>query len=133
EYGGVAIQRALQKCRRRRIPSVRTIGRIVQRRGLLDARRRVRRPAPPTGWYLPRVAQVKAELDSFDFVEGLVIRGGTDVMVLNMISLHGGWCASWVRSSWTAKATVETLLAHWRAQGLPGYAQFDNDTVFQGT
>jgi transposase len=132
EYGAVAIHRALQQRRRRRIPSVRTIGRILQRRGLLDARRRVRRPAPPKGWYLPRVAQAKAELDSFDFVEGLVIRGGTDVMVLNMISLHGGWCASWVRSCWTAKATVATLLAHWRVQGLPGYAQFDNDTIFQG-
>lgn len=132
EYGAVAIHRGLQQRGRRRIPSVRTIGRILLRRGVLDGRRRVRRPAPPKGWYLPRVAQVKAELDSFDFVEGLVIRGGTDVMVLNGISLHGGLSGSWVRSSWTAKTTVDTLLAHWRQHGLPAYAQFDNDTLFQG-
>jgi len=32
----------------------------------------------------------------------------------------------------TAKKTVETLVVHWREQGLPAYAQFDNDTIFQG-
>jgi hypothetical protein len=30
---------------------------------------RQRRPAPPQGWYLPDLADGKAELDSFDFVE----------------------------------------------------------------
>jgi transposase len=132
EYGAAAIRRELQKRRVKPLPSVRTIGRILLRRGLLDGRRRVRRPPPPKGWYLPRVAAAQAELDSFDFVEGLVIRGGTDVMVLNTVSLHGGLCGSWVRSSWTAKATVTTLVAYWRQHGLPGYAQFDNDTIFQG-
>ena len=33
----------------------------------------------------------------------------------------------------TAKAAVEALIEHWRTFGLPGYAQFDNDTIFQGT
>src|SRR5262249_53909533 len=33
----------------------------------------------------------------------------------------------------TAKLVVESLIEHWRAFGLPGYAQFDNDTIFQGT
>jgi transposase len=132
EYGAAAIQRELQKRRVKPLPSVRTIGRILLRRGLLDGQRRVRRPPPPKGWYLPRVAAAQAELDSFDFVEGLVIRGGTDVMVLNTVSLHGGLCGSWVRSSWRAKTTVATLIAYWREHGLPGYAQFDNDTIFQG-
>jgi transposase len=132
EYGAAAIWRELHKRRVKPLPSVRTIGRILRRRGVLDGRRRVRRPPPPKGWYLPRVAAAQAELDSFDFVEGLVIRGGPDVMVLNTVSLHGGLCGSWVRSSWTAKATVGCLTAYWREQGLPGYAQFDNDTVFQG-
>jgi hypothetical protein len=132
DCGAAAIRQELQRRGVRPLPSVRTVGRILLRRGLLDGRRRVRRPPPPRGWYLPRVAAAKAELGSFDFVEGLVIRGGTDVMVRNGISLHGGLCAGWVRSAWTAKDTVATLLGHWRGHGLPGYAQFDNDTISQG-
>src|SRR3569832_454265 len=45
----------------------------------------------------------RAERDSFDFIEDLVIKGGIDVNVLNGISLHGGLCASWVMSTYTAK------------------------------
>lgn len=132
DCGARAIHEELQRRRVQPLPSVRTIGRILVRRGVLDGRIRVRRPPPPPGWYLPRVAARKAELESFDFVEGLVIRGGTDVMVFNGMSLHGGLCSSWIESSWTAKRTVQTLVAHWRKHGLPTYAQFDNDTIFQG-
>lgn len=132
EYGAAAIWRELHKRQIKPMPSLRTIGRILRRRGVLDGQRRVRRPPPPKGWYLPQVADAQAELDSFDFVEGLVIRGGIDVMVLNTVSLHGCLCGSWVRSSWTAKTTVVTLISYWRKYGLPGYAQFDNDTIFQG-
>jgi len=132
EYGAAAIHRALVERRLKHVPSIRTIGRILERRGALDGRRRVRRPPPPCGWYLLRVARRRVDLDSFDLVEGHVIRGGTPAEALNGISLHGGLCVSWVRSSWTAKAVVESLLEHWRKHGLPEYAQFDNDTLFQG-
>ena len=37
-----------------------------------------------------------------------------------------------MEASVTAKFVVECLIEHWRAFGLPGYAQFDNDTIFQG-
>jgi len=116
------------------VPSVRTINRILARRGALDGRKRTRRPPPPTGWYLPDVAAAEAELDSFDIVEGLVIQGGTQVEILNGVSLHGGLVVSWpVLSPVTAVLTVASLTEHWRAVGLPGYAQFDNDMTFQGT
>lgn len=136
EHGAVAIHRELlsrqKKLQLEAVPSVRTIGRILARRGALDGNRRMRRPPPPKGWYLPEVAAGRAELDSFDIVEGLVIQGGLNVEVLNGISLHGGLCVSWVNRTITAKFTVERLLEHWREQGLPSYAQFDNDTIFQG-
>jgi hypothetical protein len=116
------------------VPSVRTINRILARRGALDGRKRTRRPPPPTGWYLPDVAAAKAELDSFDIVEGLVIQDGPHVEVLNGVSLHGGLVVSWPTASpVTAVLTVTSLTEHWRAVGLPGYAQFDNDMTFQGT
>jgi hypothetical protein len=115
------------------LPSVRTIGRILQRRGILDGARRIRRPAPPPGWYLPEVAARRAELDSIDAVEGLAIKDGPYMEVLNAVSLHGGLVGSWPRAeAVTAAWVVEQLIAHWRGVGLPGYAQFDNDTVFTG-
>jgi transposase len=132
DYGAEAIRRALLETETTRIPSVRTIHRILERRGALDAQRRIRRPAPPPGWYLPDVTSRRAELDSFDFVEGLVIQHGPHVEVLNGISLHGGLIGSWPSTIFTAAATLAAMLAHWRDVGLPQYAQFDNDTRFQG-
>jgi putative transposase len=132
EFGASAIHRELLARRIAEPPSIRTIGLILQRRGVLDARRRQRRPAPPPGWYLPDVADGRVELDSIDGVEGLVIQGGIQVEVLNSVSLHGGLVASWPHTVITAPFTVEALVEHWRAVGLPGYAQFDNDPVFEG-
>jgi transposase len=132
EYGAAAIREAMVRRGVSDPPSVRTIGRILERRGALDGRRRVRRPAPPRGWYLPEVAAQKAELDSFDIVEGLVIQGGYPVEVLNAVSLWGGLVESWPRARITAKTVVSAILGHWRRFGMPSYAQFDNDTVFQG-
>jgi hypothetical protein len=132
EYGDAAIQRELRERHFTPLPSLRTIARILERRGALDGRHRLRRPAPPPGWYLPDLAQAQSELDSFDIVEGLVIEGGVEVEVLNGISLHGGLIASWPEGPITARRTAEALIEHWRAFGLPAYAQFDNDTRFQG-
>jgi len=132
EYGAPAIHREMLTRHDHRVPAVRTIGRILDRHGALDGRGRIRRPPPPRGWYLPEVAAGRAELDSFDIVEGLVIKGGTEVEVLNGISLHGGLVASWPGPPVRATMVVEALVAHWQQFGLPGYVQFDNDTRFQG-
>ena len=132
--GAEAIRQTLRDQGIAQVPSVRTINRILGRRGALDGRKRTRRPPPPRGWYLPGVAKALAELDSFDIVEGLVIKDGPQVEVLNGVSLHGGLVASWPTvSPVTAAMTVQSLVAHWREVGLPGYAQFDNDMIFHGT
>jgi hypothetical protein len=132
--GAAPIRQALLDQGVAKVPAVRTINRILGRRGALDGRRRIRRPPPPTGWYLPEVAAAKAELDSIDIVEGLVIKDGPQVEVLNGVSLHGGLVVSWpVVSPVTAEMTVQSLVTHWREVGLPGYAQFDNDMIFHGT
>jgi putative transposase len=133
-WGAAAIQQALLDQGVDKVPSVRTINRILARRGALDGRQRTRRPPPPTGWYLPDVADGKAELDSIDIVEGLVIKDGPQVEVLNVVSLHGGLTASWpIESPVTAARTVQLLVTHWREVGLPDYAQFDNDMIFHGS
>lgn len=114
-------------------PSVRTIGRILRRHGLLDDVRRVRRAAPPPGWYLPDVAARRAELDAFDVIEDLPLEAGPRLDVLTTRALWGPACGAWLNATLNARWLCQRLEAHWRAHGLPAYAQFDNDSRFQGT
>jgi putative transposase len=113
-------------------PSLRTIGSMLERHGALDYRRRIRRQAPPAGWHLPAVAAGLAEVDECDLVEGLLIRGGLEVEVLNVVSLHGGLGGSWPAAGWTTDLALGAILEHWRRFGLPDDAQFDNDNRFSG-
>lgn len=132
EYGAPAIRDELHRRDMATVPSVRTIGRILLRRGVLEGCPRVRRPAPPPGWYLPEVAQGHAELESFDVIEGLVILHGPQVDVLTSITLHGGEPDAWPTEGLTARLIADLLVSHWRVVGLPAYAQFDNETRFHG-
>src|SRR3954451_17077911 len=75
-HGADAIHEVLKGRQVTPLPSVRTIHRILERRGGLDGQRLPRRPAPPPGWHRPEVASKQWELDSFDVVEGLVIKEG---------------------------------------------------------
>jgi transposase len=131
EYGARSIQARLQ-AEMDSSPSEAAINRALRRLGLQDATRRIRRPAPPKGWYLPSVMAGTAELDSFDYIEELKIADGPLIDVLTAKSLHGVLTDAWPMASMSAKATVSCLLERWQHDGLPTYAQFDNDTVFQG-
>jgi hypothetical protein len=134
EYGPDAISAALRESRTTQPPPSRTtIYRVLARHGALDGVHRQRRPAPPKGWYLPDLAAGEAELDSFDFIEELKIAGGPLVDVLTATSLHGALAQAWVMERSGARVTLRALLEHWRREGLPSYAQFDNDMIFQGT
>ncbi|MBV8383255.1 MAG: helix-turn-helix domain-containing protein, partial [Planctomycetaceae bacterium] len=55
-HGAEVIHEALKGRKVEPLPLVRTINRILERRGALDGQRRTRRPAPPPGWHLPEVA-----------------------------------------------------------------------------
>jgi len=132
EFGAIAIRRELESRNLSTLPSLRTIGRILDRGGALDYRRRVRRLPPPKGWYLVDVAQQKAELDVFDFVQGLAIRGKADPEVFNVISLHGSLVGSFPDHPYDTELAIAAILSHWREVGLPTYAQFDNDNRFSG-
>lgn len=133
EHGPDAIRRVLQQSLgSAACPARSTVHRILVRHGVLDGARRQRRPAPPKGWYLPNLASANAELDAFDFIEDLKIADGPLVSVLTGTSLHGALVDAWIRERPNAQNTLATLLQRWRLDGLPTYAQFDNDTIFQG-
>ena len=134
EYGAAAIHRALSEASPKDpVPSRPTIHRVLLRNGAVDSARRQRRPPPPKGWYLPEVAQGRAELDTFDFIEDLKIAGGPIIDVLTATSLHGGLADAWPMLERTAQNTLLAVLQRWRQDGLPDYAQFDNATIFQGS
>jgi transposase len=130
EYGAGAIRTALQ-AEMARVPSESSVNRVLARLGLQDGVRRIRRPAPPKGWYLPSVVAGQTEVDCFDFITELKIASGPLIDVLTAKSLHGSLTDAWAIPRSTA-STIPLLLARWQRDGLPAYAQFDNDNVFQG-
>ena len=133
EYGADAIAMTLNAdSKRPLVVSRATIYRVLDRRGALDAVHRKRRPSPPKGWYLPDLARGEVEMDCFDFIEDLKIANGPLVCLLTGISLHGGLADAWVMEQRRTSATMQALLQRWRSHGMPTYAQFDNDAVFQG-
>ena len=114
------------------VPSVRTIGRILRRNGLLDHHERIRRAAPPPGWYLPAAAQQLAEIDSFDVIEDLRMEGFGLFQVFTARALWGPAVSAWPAQVASTSFVLDALHAHWRRHGLPTFAQFDNDVRFQG-
>ena len=132
EYGAAAIRQALLASGAQSVPALRTIGRILARHGALDHRQRVRRPPPPPGWHLPAVAAHHAELDAFDVIEDLKLADGPLLDVLTGVALHSGLPSAWPLVPASTAHILPCLVAHWRTHGLPAYAQFDNDTRFQG-
>lgn len=131
EYGARTIGAALQT-ETHYPPSEAAINRTLSRLGLQDGVRRIRRPAPPKGWYLPGVMARRAEIDCFDFIEDLKIADGPLIDVLTAKSLHGAMADAWPMARMSARSSVSCLLERWQRDGLPAYAQFDNGTVFQG-
>ena len=70
-HGAEAIRDEMRRRSDHDVPTSRTIANILKRNGMVDRRARIRRPAPPPGWYLSGLLQRKHELDSFDILEGL--------------------------------------------------------------
>jgi hypothetical protein len=131
EYGARAIEAEL-KAQQGVVPARATINRVLARHGVLDRARRLRRPPPPKGWYLPALAAGRAELDSFDWIEDLKIAAGPLVQVLTGIALWASQPDAWPEERISTETVLSHLTGRWQSLGLPDYAQFDNEAVFQG-
>ena len=60
-------------------------------------------------------------------------RRGQGWTCLRTRALWGSVCGAWVSATLRARWLCERLETHWRQHGCPAYAQFDNDSRFQGT
>ena len=131
--GAQSIHEALQGGKDvRPIPSVRTIGRILRREGFLDRARRIRHAAPPAGWYLPGLAERRVDVDCFDVIEDLRMDGVGLFQVFTARTLWAPLAGAWLAAVASTAFIIEALQAHWKRNGLPKFAQFDNDVRFQG-
>ena len=113
-------------------PSVRTIGRILRRKGFLDRPRRIRNTAPPAGWYLSGLSVRSMDLDCFDVIEDLRMDGFGLLQVFTARTLWAPLAEAWPAKIASTAFILEALQAHWKCNGLPKFAQFDNDVRFQG-
>ena len=92
---------------------------------------RQRRPARPRAGICP-IWPSPCRARSFDFIEDLKIADGPLVSALTSTSLHGALADVWIMAQPRAAITVDALIERWRRDGMPDYAQFDNDAIFQG-
>jgi hypothetical protein len=58
---------------------------------------------------------------------------GPLLSVFTGTSVHGSLISAWPATRFTSGDVMLRLVERWRESGLPVYAQFDNDTRFQGT
>ena len=114
------------------VPSVRTIGRILQRHGFLDRRRRTRHAAPPAGWYLPGLRQGLVDVDCFDVIEDLRLEAFGLVQIFTAKALWAPIAEAWSAPVASTTFILAALQSYWQQYGLPQFAQFDNDVRFQG-
>jgi putative transposase len=113
-------------------PSVRTIGRVLRRKGFLDRPRRLRNTAPPAGWYLSGLSGRSVDLDCFDVIEDLRMDGFGLLQVFTARTLWAPLAEAWPAKVASTAFIIEALQALWKRNGLPEFAQFDNDVRFQG-
>jgi putative transposase len=133
EYGPTAIHAELVSRKIKHPPGTTTIKRVLRRHGVLDCKRRVRRLAPPPGWYLPEVAAGRMEIDSCDVIEDLKLDNGPLVDVFNVVAILGKSIRSWpVESPMLGEFACSAIVRHWQDTGLPHFVQFDNDPRFTG-
>jgi transposase len=130
-FGPDAIRNTMIEKGDREVSSRQAIANILKRHGLVDHRVRVRRPAPPPGWSLRDLVSKRVELDRADIVERLYLRGGQEVQLFKVISLHGSLLSSVADNVITAEIVIDALTERWQQLGLPHYVQFDNSRLPQ--
>jgi putative transposase len=129
--GAQAIRWEMEERDLRVVPSVRTIGRILDRHDLV---RRRNGPYEPKGKKYPQLkAEKPGEVHQTDFVGPCYLRGGLRFYGLNSVDLATGRCATEPTLSRDAQASVNAFWSSWRRLGMPRHQQVDNEMVFYGS
>lgn len=112
-------------------PSIATINRIINRRGLTRSAH-ARRPAKGKRYPAPPV-DAPGQVQQSDFVGPRYLRGAVRFYSFNTVDLGTTRCSTIPIADRSAEALVPALWQTWVALGIPRIQQLDNDLVFFGS
>jgi len=130
-YGAQNIRWRLEELGLSPLPSVRTINRILARRGLTH--RRTGRYVPKGKAYPALTADRANQVHQLDYLGPCYLRGPVRFWSLNTVDVATARCATEPVQSRASQPTVDALWATWHRLGLPEYVQADNEMVFYGS
>ena len=130
-HGDQAIRWELEDRGVHLLPSVRTIGRILARKGLTQRRKG---PYEPKGKKYPAlIGHRPGDVHQTDFVGPRYLKGPIRFYSLNSVDLGTGRCAVEPVLKRGGQRTVDAVWASWCRLGMPRHQQVDNDLVFFGS
>ena len=130
-YGAQNIRWRLEELEFSPLPAVRTINRILARRGLTH--RRTGRYVPKGKAYPALAADRANHVHQVDYLGPCYLRGPVRFWSLNTVDVATARCATEPVQSRASQSTVDALWATWHRLGLPEAVQADNEMVFYGS
>jgi putative transposase len=112
-------------------PSLRTISRVLERRGLVTRRRG--RYVPAGIAYPALRAERPGHVHQTDFVGPCFLRGPVRFYSLHSVDLGSGRCGAQQLPNRSSQPTLDALWAIWLRLGIPEHQQVDNEMVFFGS
>ena len=129
--GAIAIHQEMSKRGLAEIPSLRTINRILKKRNLIIKKRKG--PNAKSGKYYPTlVARYPNHRHEVDLVTPRYIAGYGKVISVNRKDAFSGHANLQIYRAKGADEVIEFLVEDWKAFGIPGFLQLDNESSFRG-
>lgn len=129
--GAPTIRTELKRTPLRPVPSVRAIGRALQRRELTQPRRKRKRPNEPTAYCPLPVAQDLNDVHAMDIVMRHLL-GGERVCSFHLLDLASRYPILRQYPDKSAVSAKSFLVATWQTVGLSRLLQMDNEATFCG-
>lgn len=129
-FGAQAIRWELEDLEVDPLPSIRTIGRILARHGLV---RRRSGPYQPKGKLYPSLTASKAgDVHQSDYVGPRYLKGPIRFYSLHSVDLATRRCAVEPALQRSGQAAIDAFWASWMRLGMPRHQQVDNEGIFLG-
>lgn len=129
--GAQAIEWELRELGVERLPSLRSINRILSREELTH--RRTGRYEPKGKKYPALTADRVNQVHQTDYVGPCYLKGPIRFYSLNSVDLATGRCAISPVLCKASQETIDAIWSHWCRLGMPKHQQVDNELVFYGS